>query len=558
MTTRSSRRLPGSIFPGEFPMALFGMKASLSAAAFLLTASVAHAQAAAPAKPVCDVAESAKGNAARATLSVSLARDATPAVATTNLKNAVKLLEKPDKADDPLGDAYVLGTALSMLANQPGIGLTPKRGMVGFTTNPDAVLDIPTTLDSLFRIVETAKPNCTDLTSYWRAGQKFYLDAVNGAIAALNADKVDSAEMLARQANTLFAGSPYGVMVLGNVYLKKNDNAKAIEYWTKAAEVALKDSVYRDVRRSMLSNIGQLYMQNSMSSTASAAEKTAAARKAADAYTQLIATPGTRGAYLNSARKNLQDAYFALGDTVAAARTWEPLIANPTAYDYPDLLNSAVAAARANRTADAGKLFEATLAQNPYSRDALYNVAVTYLTLEQNDKVGPIVTRLVDVDPSNPDNYNLAARAYLSLSKEAEKAKKPALVKAYNDTTVKWFNAGNMLPSEVTFREFSPSEKQVVIGGTVLDRRDKVEVPANDTPAPKPVKGAKAKPAAKPAPKTFPPKAVTIVFSALDKTGAVVGTQTVTTKELSPSETARFSVTIPAANAVAYRYKVSE
>ena len=539
-------------------MALFGMKASLSAALLLASASIAQAQAAAPAKPVCDVAESAKGNAARATLSVSLARDATPAVATTNLKNAVKLLEKPDKGDDPLGDAYVLGTALSMLANQPGIGLTPKRGMVGYTTNPDGVLDIPNTLDSLFRIVETAKPACTDLTAYWRAGQKFYLDAVNGAIAALNADKVDSAEILARQANTLYSGSPYGVMVLGNVYLKKNDNAKAIEYWTKAAEVATKDTVYRDVRRSMLANIGQLYMQNSMSTTASAADKLAAARKAADAYSQLIATPGTRGAYLNSARKNLQDAYLQIGDTAAAAKTWEPLIASPSSFDYQDLLNSAVAAARSNRTADAGKLFDATLAQNPYSRDALYNLAVTYLTLEQNDKVGPIVTRLVDVDPSNPDNYNLAARAYLSLSKEAEKAKKPALVKAYNDTTVTWFNTGNKLPVEVTFREFSPSEKQVVIGGSVLDRRDKIEEQANDTPAPKGAKGARAKPAAKPGPKTFPPKAVTLVFSALDKTGQVVGTQTITTKELSPSQSERFTLTIPAAGAVAYRYRITQ
>ena len=55
-------------------MALHARKC-LAAGALLLTASVAGAQAA-PAKPACDVGETAKGNAARATLSVNLARDA--------------------------------------------------------------------------------------------------------------------------------------------------------------------------------------------------------------------------------------------------------------------------------------------------------------------------------------------------------------------------------------------------------------------------------------------------------------------------------------------------
>ncbi|MEO7456835.1 MAG: hypothetical protein ABIY52_11280, partial [Gemmatimonadaceae bacterium] len=72
-------------------MALFGKKV-LAAGALMLASSTLGAQAA-PAKPSCDVGEAAKGNAARATLSVNLARDATPAVAATNLKNAVKLTE---------------------------------------------------------------------------------------------------------------------------------------------------------------------------------------------------------------------------------------------------------------------------------------------------------------------------------------------------------------------------------------------------------------------------------------------------------------------------------
>ena len=327
-------------------MALFVRK-SLAAVVLLASSTVgAQTPTAAPAKPTCDVAEAAKGNAARATLSVNLAREATtPAVAINNLKNAVKLVETVDKGDDPIVNAYTLGTALSLFANQPGIGLSPKRGTVGFVARPEATIDIPFTLDSLFKIVETAKPVCSEYTAYWRAGQKFYLDVVNGAIGAMNADKLDSAEYYATQANRLYPPSPYGVMILGGVASKRNDEAKAIDFWTQAADLAAKDTSYRDVRRQMLANLGSAYLGRANAGTG---DKVAAAKKAAEVYGQLIAMPGTRGSYMNSGRQQMQTALLLAGDTAAAVASWQPLIANPSAYEYQDLLNSAVTAARAS------------------------------------------------------------------------------------------------------------------------------------------------------------------------------------------------------------------
>ena len=344
-------------------MALFATK-YLAAGAMLLASTVAGAQAA-PAKPACDIAENATGNAARATLSVNVARDSkVPAVAVSNLKNAVKLLETTDKNDNPVVNAYVLGTALSVWASQPGIGLMPTRGAVGFVSNPTGTLDIPTTLDSLFTIVETARPVCSDFTSYWRAGQKFYLDVVNGAINALNAEKLDSAEFYATQANKLYPSSPYGTMVIGSVASKRGNSARAIEYWSMAVKATETDTSYRDVRRQMLSNIGSAQME--AANAASGTDKVAAYRKAADTYSQLIVVPGSRGQYLSNGRQQLQTAYLLAGDTAAAIKTWEPLIANPAGYDYQDLLNSAVTASRANRTADAGKRYSNGCADNQF------------------------------------------------------------------------------------------------------------------------------------------------------------------------------------------------
>jgi len=527
-------------------MAVFG-KNVLASGLLLVAATIAGAQQ--PAAPACDVGSAAKGNLARASLTVDLARQAGPGpVAATQLKNTVKAIESAQN-EDPVTRSYLLGEALSLWLNQPEIGLTPKRGAVGFNTNPEGSIDLVGTVDSLFTIVEKAKPNCADFTAYYRGGQKFYLDLANAAINALNDNKLDSAEYYATQAHRIYPASPYGVMVLGNVYSKRGDNAKAVSYWRSASDAAANDTSYRDVRRQMLSNIGTVYLNRA--TAASGAARTAAADSAAAAYAALLEIPGTTGPYLYGTRQTYQTALLMAGDTAKFVASYQPLIQNPSAYAYQDLLNSAVNAARSEKAADAAKLFAATLEQNPFNRDALFNLAVTYLTLEQNDKVSAIASRLVAVDPANPENYNLAARAYLALGKAAQAKKNTPVAAAYNDSTLSWYSRGNKLPAEVTFSEFTPSDKELSITGTVLDRRDKID-PGTAAPAAK-GKASTGKAAAT----SLAPRTVTLNFEALDKSGAVLGTQSVTTEALTPGKTASFHVTIPAANAIAYRYTVA-
>jgi tetratricopeptide (TPR) repeat protein len=528
-------------------MAVFG-KNLLASGLLLLAATAAGAQQ--TTAPACDVGSNAKGNLGKASLAVDLARQAgTGPTAESQLKNTVKLVESSPN-EDAVTRAWLLGEALSLWLNQPNVGLSPTRGTVGFTSNPTASIDLVGTVDSLFTVVEKAKPNCADFTAYYRGGQKFYLDIANSAINALNADKLDSAEYYATQAHRIYPASPYGTMVLGNVYSKRGNTAKALAYWRVASEAAAKDTSYRDVRRQMLSNMGTIYLNRANSETGAA--RTADADSAAAAFAALLEVPGTTGPYLYGTRQTYQTALLMKGDTAAFVASYQPLIQNPSAYSYQDLLNSAVNAARAEKAQDASKLFAATLEQNPYNRDALFNLAVTYLTLEQNDKVSPIVTRLVAVDPGNPENFNLAARAYLAQGKAAQAKKNTAVAAAYNDSTLAWYTRGNKLPVEVSLSEFTPTDKDITLVGTVLDRRDKIDPASGSTAAKgKTTKGAKAA-----APK-FDPKPVTLTFEAIDKTGAVLGTQSVTTEALTPGKSASFRVVVPAANAVAYRYTIA-
>ena len=522
----------------------------LPAAALLVVtaASLGAQQAAAPA---CDATQPTSPTALKANLTLQQAlklqqAKSDPAGVAKNLSSTVKAVESATDA----ASAYMLGSALALWMNQPGVGLTPKRSALGFSTNPEATIDLPTSIDSLFKIVETKQPSCAYYTAYWRGGQQAYLDLVNNSINALNADKLDSAQYYATQANKLYSGSPYGTMVLGNIASKQNKNDEAVKYWQEAATAAASDTSYRDVERQVLGNIGNVYLSQARDGKTPKAQQAEAAKKAAETYNKLLAIPGGKGQAVSNARQNLQSALLIAGDTTSATKSYAELIANPSAYEYQDLLNAAVTASRANKYQDAAKLFEGVLQVNPYNRDALFNLAVTYLTLEQNDKVAPIVTRLVAVDPGNPQNYTLAARAYVEIAKTR---KGEAATKAVTDSTMTWYNKGALLPVEVTFSEMTPGEKSLELAGNVLDRRDKAAQAAAGSTTTTRSAAAKKAAAAKPA---LAPKAVTLKFEALDKNGAVLGTQSVTTDPLQPGKSAAFRVSIPAANALAYRYTI--
>jgi len=542
-------------------MALF-VRILPAAALLAATATSLSAQNPAPspqaAQPVCEASQPGGSVGARANLSLQLAmkdQKTNPANAAKQLQAAVKTLENPAKGEE-LNRAYMLGSVLALWLNQPNVGYTPKRSVVGFSTNPEATINLPSTIDSLFKVVEASKPGCSYYTAYWRGGQQAYLDMVNNAIAALNADKLDSAQYYATMANTLYSGSPYGSMVLGNIANKKNNNDEAIKRWREAATSAASDTVYRDVQRQVLGNIASVHMATARDDKTPKDARAEAAKKAAEVYNELLAVPGTSGSIATGARQNLQQALLITGDTGSVTKSYSDMLANPTNYDYQALLTSAVAAVRANRNADAAKLFENVLVVNPYNRDALFNLAVTHLNMSQYDKVPPLVTRLVAVDPGNPENYLLAARAYVELAK----TRKGAANTATNDTTLTWFNRSQKLPVDVTFTEFSPGDKQLEIAGTVLDRRDKAA--QADQGGTVQTKSAAARAAAaKKAPaaaSSMPPKPVTLKFEALDKSGAVLGSQSVTTEALQPGKSAPFRVKIDAANAMAYRYTIAD
>src|SRR5918999_1756753 len=449
-------------------MLVFTKRVVIPALLSVAVTTVSLAQAPQPAgQRQCQIDENS-GQLGKALLSVSLAQTnqgaSKWAEAANHLRNAVKALEKPDKKNE-LGHKLVLGKALALWLNQPNVGATPTRGTLGFTTSPEAPVDLVAAIDSNFAHVEASNAACENETTPWRAQQP-WLTMVNQSIEAVNAGNIDSAEALANRSLRLHRKAPYAYMVLASAAQNRGQVARALQYHQQTIDAAT-DTNFAEARRQALLTMANLAAD--VADTASGATRAQFAREARGAYERLIGEAPT-SPQASQARGGLSRVLLIAGDTTAFRAAYRDQIDNPNKYDYRDILASAVAAARSQQWADAAALFENVAKVNPYNRDALYNLAVTYNELGQHEKMVPYLQRLVAVDPGNADNWLLLARAYNGLGKAAQKAKNTALHKAYNDSTVKYYQLSEKLPVNVIFTEFTTGEAKSTLAGTIENR----------------------------------------------------------------------------------------
>lgn len=524
-------------------MRRFGQAGVLSAALVGLMATTAGAQKA------CEVDEGSPSDVARATLQLGIAQQAAEgADVSKQLRESVKLTtDGAGNRANPAGRAFVLGKTLVMWMAQPAISPVEPRGKLGYTANPDMPLDMPATIDSLFTIVETANPDCAEHLNAWRT-QKGWIQLVQGALEMVNRQAFDSAETAANHALKLSKHSPYGHLVLAQVAAGRQQVQPAIAAYKRAVEESGKDTVYQEVRRQILYNLGTLALDAAEIAKDTVAEKKALLAEAKEAFEALAKDPGKN--YGDPAQQNLTRIALASGDKASLTSAYADKLANPSAFGFSALIQAGVIAASADQVADATKLFEAAYAQNPWHRDGLYNYGLMLIKSEQFTKAIPVIDQLVKVDPSNGDNYRLYTYAYAGNSRRqsawsreagqranaAPAARKRAItdtiIRMKMDDSVKFSNEmavnNNILADtmsvQVLFTEFTPGEAKTTIGGQVIN------------------KGKEA-------------KSYTLKVEFLDKGGNVIATGEAAVGPVQPGARGNFSVVGNAANIAAFRYE---
>ena len=482
----------------------------------LVIASQAAAQNNSQNAPQCDPTANTKGDIARAQFSMTRAISAIDkGNPTRDLQDALRLVDNGN--DNPTARAYLRGEAYIIYLMQPNSPAVVQRSALGLTSNPTGTIDLYAAADSAFTIVETAAPECATVVGQWRQ-QKPWLNTLNAAINALNANQLDSAETLAKRSLLLDRKAPYAYSVLGSIAKSRKNWSAANDYWQQALKAAGTDTAYADVRMKTMYEIASA--TSDRADAATGAEKRTAAREAIKSWQNYINT-ANNDLLLADAIDQASHAYYAAGDSTSLPTLYAPILNNPAKYGELSLIHAGVIATRSGHAKDAEKLFEGALAQNPYSRDAINNLAATYIQNNEYSKAFPLIDKLMSMDPSNPDNPLLYAFAYQGLYKGTKDKK---LQKIYTDSLVYFNNKSENAPVKVVVSEFSRRADGTVIAGTIENRST--------------------------AAKTY-----NLSIDLLDKNGAVISTETATVGPVAPKSSGTFRINSTKAGAYGYRYK---
>jgi tetratricopeptide (TPR) repeat protein len=464
----------------------------------------------------CDPTANTRGDIAKAQFSMTRAIAAVEkGNPTRDLQEVLRLVESGN--DNPTARNYLRGEAYILWLMQPNMPAVVTRSALGLTTNPTATIDLYVAADSAFTMVEKASPECALVITQWRQ-QKPWLNALNGAINALNAGQLDSAETLAKRSLILDRSAPYAYSVLGSIAQNRKNWTAANDYWKQALAAAGTDTAYADVRTKTMYEIASSTSERADAATGAA--KRAASREAIKPWQDYIAV-ANNDLLLADAIDNVSRMYMQAGDSASIPAIYASMLSNPAKYGELTLVHAGVVATRNGRHADAIKLFDAALAQNPQSRDAINNLAATYIQNNEFTKAFPLIDRLVVLDPSNPDNPLLYAFAYQGMYKGTKDKK---LQKIYTDSLVYFNNKSENATVKVGVNEFTRRPNETLLAGTV-ENRDK-------------------------AAKTYN---LTVEF--LDKSGSVIATETTTVGPVSPKAKQTFRVRSAMGGVYGYRYK---
>jgi tetratricopeptide (TPR) repeat protein len=470
----------------------------------------------------CTVATDKPDEVKTATSSLAIAQiGGRPEDQQKKLKTAVSALTgNPSKySSNKAGHDFVLGQALVLWAQQPGEPTTVKKGDIGFLGDKDQTIDLLVTADSLFSVVEQGNPDCEQETAYYR--QMPWRPLASRAATLINTDSLAQADSVLKRAAVINGKSPFTYYFRGMLAEKRNDLAAASDSYVKGmaalpADVA-SDSSLLAVKDAL--EFRAAYTTYMSAKGKAADEKKAGMLKAADLYKRYLADFPT-GTNVAAAQAGVAAALAASGDTKSVATLWDDMLANPGKYTDAQLYDAGTQAFTSNQQDRASKLMDVAQTVNPWLRQGLYNAANIYWKNGQFDKMRAAAHRLTEIDPNNPDNFQLLALSYQGLAKAT---KDPKVVKAYNDSLNTAFAANEKVPVRVSFEQF---------GGAGSAKRTVTGTLENLTAA---------------------PKAATLKLDFIDLKGVVVSSQS-TTVQLGPKEKKAFTLTGDGATIVGYKY----
>jgi tetratricopeptide (TPR) repeat protein len=372
--------------------------------------------------------------------------------------------------------------------------------------------------DSAFTRAQQLAPQCTaDINLHRR---RLWVPLLNAAVDHMKANDPEGAKPLLRQANRIFSSEPPGFYYLGQVFAIQSQRDSAIYYLERALKLAMDSSnaanaSYADIRETGSFNIATLFHMD---------QKLDSAVYWYREYRRVNPNDAKALAELASVldQAGRREEAVALYDTVLMRKDSMPTL---------DVFQTGVAMFRAHRLQRAAEAFEAGLERNPHYRDALFNLANTYLSMAQDadstatpadlpkvkrqfgERMTPVVQRLVAADPENAASLRLLAASYQ--------------LREMSDSTLAVLERIQAMPFDVTVSSFG------LMGVNTWELKGVI---ANT--------------------KSQPVSVPQITFEFLNEKGDVVRTLTVDPQTIESEGLVAFNLTAEGAGIAAWRYRV--
>lgn len=478
--------------------------------------SGAFAGSAAAQKSSCNVNEGGPFQLTSARIYINKAWDVSSKVdeRPNHLRNAVKVLtENPEKISNQRGRQMLLGRTLYLWTRDTTVSLTPSRGSIGYTSNTNQPQDLLAAIDSSFDFIEKEVPGCADSLRVMR--RQLGVRVLNDGIELISANQLDSAKKLVNRSLLINPNSAQAYNALVVIAGRQSDNEGMAANARRVIELTKGDTAaaIRKIRQPAMYNLAVHLMSQG---EANPSNKTALLTEAGDLLREYVKeVPGDPNAQQALARLGM-----ASGDTVAVAAIYSEMVANPAKFTDIQLFEAASAMAMAKKFDVSTKLYEAGLENNPYYRDALFNLATVYFEQKAYDRMLPVANRLVQVDPSNPDNWRQLAAAHQGLMRTTKDAK---LKKMHQDTLLKALTRSDSMPVRVSISEFRHAGSKHTLQGSIENRSKKA---GN----------------------------YTLKVEFIDKQGNVVTTEQTVVGPVDPNQTKPFRIETDRAGIVAFRY----
>jgi Tfp pilus assembly protein PilF len=423
----------------------------------------------------------------------------------TYLKTALENSD-PEKRAAILNHAdQVLNEAITQNGQDKSAGAWYYKGRVALLRGDLAGAD------SALTKADALAPDCKEEIAKLR--QLPYAPLYNQGVSFVKAGQSDSALAYFRWAAQINPTAPEAAYSTAGLYAKAQQNDSAAAYYKRASDLATAPDK-ATLRNNAQYSLAVTYIQMHRDKDAVPVLQAYLKDKPKDLDAQKALAVAYRGAGMPDSAKVIESQLVSSG---GAGGGNVSVGAEGGAVASSDVMAIGVQRFQEKNYAEAAKAFATVAQQEPFNRDALYNLANSYLGMKDGPNLVKTAERLVAVDPMNEDALKLQANGYILTKNRAQQSKVGERLLA--------------LPANLKVTAFQPTPS-----GATLTAQASVPEVISSSGAP------------------FKAAPVNVDFEFLDKTGTVVNTQHVQVPPVSKGQAQTVTVTAQGAGIAAWRY----